>query len=379
MKLLCSILVLTFLQYQLISQVVSTGPAEAPPSFDPYFTETTDTVATFGPRTITRAILQDKRGNYWFATWQGIMRFDGKVFTNYTLKENLVHFHVFSVFEDSGGNLWFGTVRGGVYRYDGKDFRLFTTKEGLAGNSASSITEDKQGNLWFATDGGVSRYDGSTFTNFTTGDGLSTNSVNSILQDMNGRMWFACIQGGINCFDGKTITAVTDSAGQPFRDVLALLQDTSGRIWFTGRAGLYRVESAAQAGAGITTKVTRVLDKAVLYAMQDRKGNFWLSVSESKQSPANRSTLYYHVLQRYDGRQFTRIVEKSQPGDQQVFGITEDKSGNIWFGTMKGAGRIGAAHLSHPCLLSNCRHELPMDSARTQHEQEMAKVITYFR
>jgi ligand-binding sensor domain-containing protein len=52
-----------------------------------------------------------------------------------------------------------------VSRYDGETFTHFTEKEGLSNNSVWSILEDSKGNLWFGTwGGGVSRYDGETFT-----------------------------------------------------------------------------------------------------------------------------------------------------------------------------------------------------------------------
>src|SRR5438046_1298456 len=58
---------------------------------DPYFIESNDTVSAHGPRNITRGVLQDKDGNFWFATWEGIIKYDGKLFTNITLKEGLRH------------------------------------------------------------------------------------------------------------------------------------------------------------------------------------------------------------------------------------------------------------------------------------------------
>ena len=142
---------------------------------DPYFIESKDTVSIYGPNHITRDVLQDKNGNFWFATWHGIIKYDGKIFTNYTLKEDLIHFHVVSCYEDKKGNLWFGTARGGLYRYDpsvalskiGKPFTLFTTKDGLADNSVSAFAEDTEGNIWFGSYNGASRYNGKTFINFT--------------------------------------------------------------------------------------------------------------------------------------------------------------------------------------------------------------------
>src|SRR4051812_16157740 len=129
-------------------RVSAQTPAAVTMAIDPYFIEGTDTFSTHGPKSITRNLLQDRNGNFWLASWQGIIKYDGKQFTNVTLKEGLIHFHVFYAFEDKAGNLWFSTVRGGLYRYDGKTFRLFTTKDGLADNSVSCMMEDKAGNLW---------------------------------------------------------------------------------------------------------------------------------------------------------------------------------------------------------------------------------------
>ncbi len=41
---------------------------------------------------------------------------------------------IFSVIEDKSGNLWFGTVGGGIYKYDGMFFTNYTEKEGLCNN-----------------------------------------------------------------------------------------------------------------------------------------------------------------------------------------------------------------------------------------------------
>ncbi|MGZ4090296.1 MAG: two-component regulator propeller domain-containing protein, partial [Bacteroidia bacterium] len=85
------------------------------------------------------------------------------------------------IFQDTKGNLWFGTVGDGVCRYDGRYLTYYTTREGFSGNNLQGIAEDKDGNLWFATTGGVSKYDdtakSSSFTNFTTKEGLSDNSA----------------------------------------------------------------------------------------------------------------------------------------------------------------------------------------------------------
>ena len=68
--------------------------------------------------------------------------------------------------------------------YNGETFTHFTEKEGLSKNSVQGMLEDRHGNLWFGTmGGGVSMFNGETFKHFTQKEGLSHNTVNSILED----------------------------------------------------------------------------------------------------------------------------------------------------------------------------------------------------
>ncbi len=64
-----------------------------------------------------------------------------------------------SIVEERGGNLWFGTWEG-VSRYDGEQFVTFTTEDGLAHNRVYCILQDGEGNLWFGTQGGVGWQEG---------------------------------------------------------------------------------------------------------------------------------------------------------------------------------------------------------------------------
>src|ERR1700743_163313 len=105
------------------------GQNKTDPSIKP---ETKDVIISSRPNRITRNIIQDRKGNIWIASWDGIFRYDGKSFTNITNKVSSARF--FSVLEDRKGNFWFGSIGSGVYYYDGESFRNFTTKEGLAGN-----------------------------------------------------------------------------------------------------------------------------------------------------------------------------------------------------------------------------------------------------
>ncbi|HOY08025.1 MAG TPA: two-component regulator propeller domain-containing protein [Saprospiraceae bacterium] len=298
------------------SNIPAVPPAKNSPVGDPNFIVPRDTVSTQGPHSITRNVLQDRNGNMWLAGWDGIVGYDGKNFTNYTLKMGLQHFHVFSVLEDFAGNLWFGTIGGGVYRFDGQSFKLYTSADGLASNVVFCMLEDKSGNIWLGTDHGASRYDGNTFTNLTTQQGLKGTIVYTMEQDIAGTFWFGT-QNGVNRYDGSSFSEFKNKEGASFYQVRSIVEDKNGYIWIGSADGISRFDGKSLSVVS-TTPASNF--------MEDKKGNFWFSGDEVEKDGM--------TLIRYDGRTFSNIKS-----DTQIFGITEDKAGNIWFGKVDGVCR----------------------------------------
>ena len=195
--------------------------------------ETKDAVTSYGPSSVTRTIKQDRNGNIWIASWEGVFRYDGRSFTNITSKVSSARF--FSILEDRRGNFWFGSIGSVVYYYDGRSFQNFTTKDGLVNNEIVCIYEDKTGNIWFGANGGASRYDGISFRNYVmNGDFMHEdrtgksfpdirppNEVSSIIEDKKGKFWFGT-KGNAFVYDGKTFTVFTHN-GKPFINVRTII------------------------------------------------------------------------------------------------------------------------------------------------------------
>ena len=302
---------------------------------------TKDVIPYTGPKTITRNIIQDRKGNIWMAAFDGIFRYDGKSFTHVTREVSSARF--FSVLEDRNGNFWFGSIGSGVYYYDGKSFQNFTTKEGLLSNGVVSIYEDKKGNIWFGVFGGASCYNGKSFRNYImdgnamkeelTGKTFSErqpNEVNAILEDRNGNFWFAT-RGKTYVYNGKTWTVITPTfpfladSGKSFTNVRSIIEDKKGTIWLGGNDGLWRYE-------GIT--FTNLTSKFVGFIYEDRKGNTWTS--------SEKVNHQFWALSRYDAETLSNdkpIVTEIKSGERMIFGILEASDGSIWFGTINGVCR----------------------------------------
>jgi len=291
-------------------------------SKDPINSELLEINTTNSPKSITRNIIQARNGNILFATWDGIIQFNGHSFTNITTDVSLSRF--FSVLEDSKGNFWLGSLGSGVYYYDGKTFQNFTTNEGLANNRVTNIYEDKKGNIWFGTEGGASCYDGKSFRNFTTEEGLPDNDVNAIIEDKTGKFWIGT-RGDACFYDGEKFTKFTNKEGQTFKNVRHIIEDKKGGIWLGGNDGLWRYDDKA---------FTNFTQKFVGYIYEDKKGNIWTS-SES-------ANIQGWALSRYD---VTTLINENIPATEikaeqgMFFGILEDSDENIWFGTLNGVYR----------------------------------------
>lgn len=132
---------------------------------------------------------------------------------------------IFNLFEAHDGTVWIGTMGNGVWRYTpstGKYKRYVsgeTSRSGLRSNSISSFMEDSRGNVWVSTDrGGISRYNKKedNFTSFGIEEGLPDDVAYNILEDNNGNLWFGTNKGLVKFNpDTRAVRVFTVKDGLP--------------------------------------------------------------------------------------------------------------------------------------------------------------------
>lgn len=294
---------------------------------------------SLGPTSITRNIIQDKKGNIWTASFGGVFLYDGEKFTNITRTVTSARF--FSVLEDQKGNYWFGTIGSGVYYFDGRTFQNFTTKNGLLNNDVGCIYEDKSGKIWFGVSGGASCFDGNSFRNYIIENNemkedltrdkrfidRQPHEVNAIIEDKKGNYWFAT-RGNTYVFDRNKFSIFTHF-GRPFKNVRSIIEDQKGNIWLGGSDGLWQFNGYSFAN----------LSKNFIgYVYEDKKGNILTSSSEGTGSDLN------WLLSRYNENTISntenQLPEVLKKNKAMIFGILETNDGTIWFGTINGIAQI---------------------------------------
>lgn len=85
----------------------------------------------------------------WFATLC-VAQSPHPSFRQYTVEDGLPSSEVYQVKQDSKGYIWFATGNG-VSRFDGYRFENFSLDDGLPDNTVFEIYEDRAGRIWFLT------------------------------------------------------------------------------------------------------------------------------------------------------------------------------------------------------------------------------------
>lgn len=196
------------------------------------------------------SVCADRKGHIWAGAVTGIFRFDGENWTPFELPypeaitgNFITKATAWSIMEDRAGNMWFSTNGYGAYKYDGLSFTQYAEKDGLTNNEVDQIIEDSKGNIWFGTRfGGVSRYDGKVFTNYTANDSIDNNEVCVIYEDKAGNIWFSAEGYGVYCYDGTSFRNYSQAQGLAVLAVQTIFEDREGRLWAGGGGGLYQFD-----------------------------------------------------------------------------------------------------------------------------------------
>lgn len=275
--------------------------------------------------------LLDKKGNLWFGTTgEGIYRYNGKTFSQFTLNDGLSDNTIYSIIQDKNENIWFGTNNGATL-YNGKKF--ISVPISKSKNAVYSIMQDRNGIIWFGTSDGVHCYDGKSYVRFldknqiVNKDKLSLKSIESVLEDKNGNIWFGSYVGeGISHFDGKYLTQFKPNVTlKPFGyvRVMSMLQDKYANIWFGTGDGAYKYD-----GKTLINFAEKEGIDWVYSMLEESKGNIWFATEKGSGEVDEDGGAW-----RYDGKLFKKFSTKEGLIHNGVFSIVEDTSGKLWFGT----------------------------------------------
>lgn len=293
------------------------------------------------------SIFEDSKGNMWFGTLEkGVAKYDGESLQYFTMEDGLIGNAVVSVIEDEDGILWFGT-HSGLSKYDGTSFTNYTEEDGLCHYRVSNLLIDSKGIFWIGTWGGVCLFDGKEFTNFpipnpeieTPFNELTKDWITEIMEDSKGNIWISRDGYGACKYDGNTFEHFTKNEGLPSNNAQSIEEANDGSIWFGTRvAEKDREDEYRRHGKGGLSKynngkfkqyptIAGLSENDVYGIYNDSSGNMWVSTISNG-------------VYKYNGKEFINYPVRIGKSTKAVMNILKDSKGNIWYGCAGGLFRL---------------------------------------
>ncbi|MEM8932654.1 MAG: two-component regulator propeller domain-containing protein, partial [Acidobacteriota bacterium] len=268
-----------------------------------------------------------------------------------TIADGLSHSSVWAVHQDRRGFLWFATANG-IDRYDGYEIRTFRHDPDDPGsptvNEAKALYEDHDGTIWFSTRSrGLNRFVPSTerFERYehdpedpTT---VSAQRIGAVHRDRSGVLWVGT-EAGLDRFDDVTGTFSRvlhdpdDPTSRTDAPVWAIEEASDGALWMGMIGGgldrYHPSDGTFEHFRHDPRDAESLIHDTVFDLLEDRDGHLWVGTADG--------------LARYDRDREIFVHYRHDPDDprtlhdDQIRELVETRDGELWIGTADGLHRV---------------------------------------
>jgi signal transduction histidine kinase/ligand-binding sensor domain-containing protein len=336
------------------------------------------------------ALLEDREGNIWVATTDGLDRFRDLAIPTISVNQGLSNATVDSVLAARDGSVWLGTIDG-LNRWSKGQITTYRKRtSGLPDDVVESLFQDDSGRIWVSTARGVAYFENGRFipvsglptipavwsiAGVSAGNLWISHDVEGLLHlretrvveripwsrlgrkdfasslvhdSFQGGLWLGFFKGGLAYFkDGHVRASYAGSDGLGKGEINELQLDRDGTLWAAADGGLSRVKN----GRVVTMTAKNGLPcDAVHWMVEDEDHSFWLYTScglvrlvrpelDAWATDAKR-TIRATVFDSSDG-----VRSNAAAGSSYSPRIARTADGKLWFRSVDGVSVIDPRHL----------------------------------
>ena len=272
-------------------------------------------------------------------------------FDKLSIEDGLSQGSVLAIVKDTTGFLWFAT-QDGINKYDGYEFTLYSydpsKEENLPSNYINDLYLSKKGELWACTRGGFCRYDFNKdeFISYTDAE-LEHKEITTLTEDVEGNLWLASNGGGLYYFDieEKSLQTYSMPLNASIYDPIKVRQDSlsmniinslifkdENTLLVGGKTGLHefnlserRVVNTYTRGSNVGLESSQIKD-----LMIDHNNNLWVGTYGGGVTILNMKSLKYRNLSYIENETEFGL------GSNLVHSLFEDANKNVWIATTGG-------------------------------------------
>ena len=274
------------------------------------------------------ALCLDRQGNVWAAFGGQLWSFSKGAFHRTVVVNPLNSVVITVLFCDKNNRIWAGTLEDGIQLIDRGQLKTFPLFGSVRKAPIRSIYQDEGGNLWVGTvGGGLCELRESIFQTYGEHSGV-TGEIRAVMQRRNGAVLFGGDRGWYEVA-GDRVKRVSwgDSVSG-----MTIGEDGTSDLWLTDGRGLERIHQ------GKVTKLNSVVfshnpgdNIRVIY--NDRQGNTWIG--------SNGSGVCV-----WRGGACRFLAPQNGLASGYITAFQEDPGGDMWIGTMGGVSHYENGNLT---------------------------------
>ena len=264
------------------------------------------------------SIAQTQDGYLWLGTEFGVLRFDGVRAVQWQPPggQHLPSNGISTLVAGHDGTLWIGTLKGLASWRDGK----LTQYPLLAGRTISALIEDREGTIWlgsyFGPPGRLCSIHGGSVQCY--GDDRTFGQwILSLYEDRAGNLWAGTESGLWRWKPGPKKFYPVSGSSDGFSGIV---DGDNGGLLISLRAGIGEFVDGKVRASALPLAGREFRPRSLL---RDRDGCLWIGTS-------NRGLLHVHQGKTDSFRQAHGLSSNF------IFGLFEDREGNIWVATPDG-------------------------------------------
>jgi len=268
-------------------------------------------------------LLRDRNGGLWIGSAdRGLAHVHGGRTDLFARSDGLSGDFITGLFEDREGNIWVATSDG-LDRF--RDFAVPTisVKQGLSSGIVVSVLAAKDGSVWLGTLDGLNRWKDGRATVYRKGSGGLPGNADSLFQEEGGRIWASTLSGVAHLDNGRFIPV----SGVPGGNVHFIAGDRAGNLWISHDESLFHLLGASVVERIPWASFGRTGAASSLFP-DPSQGGLWLGFEQGG------------LAYLKDGQVRASYAGADGLGEGLVAGLQLDRDGTLWAATAGGLSRV---------------------------------------